>query len=189
VLRCLLLACAAVTACKRGAKTPEEAYHRFVEAVRTKNPEQLYQTLDLPTRWSWMTIRRAHREAYDILLSNLPEGPGRDQATRRFEAGAHSESEAALFAEELTDTRWEELGRAIASAPAAPALTAVAADEQEARLPGGRALRFRRGSDGRWGYSGLSTEAEERKLRAMADLETIRSNAADQERAATRAGR
>jgi hypothetical protein len=185
----LVLAVGALGACKRGAKTPEEAYHRLVEAVRTKQAEQLYQALDLPTRWSWMTIRRTHREAYDILLSNLPEGRERDQATRRFEAGALSESDAALFAEAFTDAGWRDLARQLGSSPAPPALTAIGPDEQEARPAGGAPLRFRRGSDGRWGYSGLAEEAEDRKRRAVIDLETIRNNAADQERAATRSGR
>ena len=43
--------------------------------------------------------------------------------------------------------------------------------------------------DGQWGWSGLAAEADENKRRAVADLEIIRNNAADQERAATRAGR
>jgi hypothetical protein len=188
LLTCLL-AGATLTACKRGAKTPDEAYHLLVEAVRTKNAAQLYDSLDLETRWSWMTIRRTHREAYDILLSNLPEGRERDQATRRFEAGALSESDRTLFAEELSPQRWEELTRLLGPSPGQPALAAIGPDEQEARTGGDQVLRFRRGSDGRWGFSGLSAEAEERKRRAVVDLETIRNNAADQERAASRAGR
>ncbi len=185
----VLLAAATVCACNRGAKTPEEAYHRLVQAVSAKRADDLYRVLDLPTRWSLMTIRKTHREAYDILLSNLPEGPARDQATRRFEAGALSEDEATLFAEEMSEARWAELGRLLGPSRAAPPLVAVGPDEQEALPAGGSPLRFRRGTDGRWGYSGFSAEAEERKRRAVIDLETIRNNAADQERAASRAGK
>jgi hypothetical protein len=189
LLRCLLclLTFAAVGACKRGSKTPEEAYQRFVEAVQSKQPERLYQALDLETRWSWMTIRRSHREAYDILLSNLPEGPERDQATRRFEAGALSDDDAALFAEQLTEQRWQELARGLP--PAQPPLQAVSDSERRAELGEGRSLLFRRGPDGRWGFAGLAAEAEEKKRRADADLQIIRNNAADQERAAARAGK
>ncbi len=182
-----LIAAAGIGACKRGPKTPEEAYHRFVEAVRTRRPDQLYRALDLETRWSWMTIRRAHREAYDILLSNLPPGHERDQATRRFEAGAHSEDDASLFAEQLAPQRWDELSRGLPDGP--PPLVAGADDERRVSLADGRSLSFRRGPDGRWGFAGLAAEAEEKKRRAVADLEIIRNNAADQERAATRAGR
>jgi hypothetical protein len=186
LLVCLLML-AGGGACKGGPKTPEEAYIRFVEAVRTKEAEQLYRALDLETRWSWMTIRRAHREAYDILLSNLPPGRERDQATRRFEAGALSEDDAALFAENLPDGRWQELERGLPPSP--PALKSTSDNERQAPLLDGRSLPFRRGPDGRWGFAGLAAEAEEKKRRAVADLEIIRNNAADQERAATRAGK
>jgi hypothetical protein len=186
-----LLLSGAAAGCKRGAKTPEEAYHRFVQAVQGKDAEQLYRSLDLETRWSWMTIRRAQREAYDILLSNLPEGQEREQATRRFEAGALSEDDAALFAESFPADGWADLAQRLPASGGAPALVEVGPDERE--VAGGtsadRRLRFRRGSDGRWGFSGLAAEAEARKRRAAADLETIRNNAADQERAATRAGK
>jgi hypothetical protein len=185
-----LLLSGAAAGCKRGAKTPEEAYHRFVQAVQGKDAEQLYSALDLETRWSWMTIRRAHREAYDILLSNLPEGREREQATRRFEAGALSENEAALFAESFPAEGWSQLAQRLPPTGSAPAMAKVGPDERE--VAGGaadRRLRFKLGSDGRWGFSGLSAEAEERKRRAIADLEAIRHNAADQERAATRAAK
>jgi hypothetical protein len=51
------------------------------------------------------------------------------------------------------------------------------------------ALTFRRGQDGSWGFSGLAADAEEEKRRATVDLEQVRTNAADLERAAIRAGR
>jgi hypothetical protein len=191
LLACLLVALGAAAGCKRGAKTPEEAYHRLVEAVKAKDPDRLYRALDLETRWSWMTIRRSHREAYDILLSNLPEGPERDRATRRFEAGALSEDEASLFREHLTDERWHDLGAGLDGV--APTLRPVPGPEQEnevqAELTPGRSLRFRRGPDGRWGFTGFAALAEEEKRRAIIDLEIIRSNAADLERAASRAGK
>jgi hypothetical protein len=191
LLACLLLTVGAAGACKRGAKTPEEAYHRFVEAVRTKNVERLYGALDLETRWSWMTIRRAHREAYDILLSNLPEGQERDQATRRFEAAALSEDDVSLFRDHLGQERWDERWPALAAGlpPTPPGFRPAGENEVEIELSPGRSLRFRKGSDGRWGFSGFAADADERKRRAVADLEIIRNNAADQERAATRAAR
>ena len=35
-----------------------------------------------------MTVQRCQREAYDIVLSNFPEGADRESKLRRFEAGA-----------------------------------------------------------------------------------------------------
>ncbi len=63
-------------------------------------------------------------------------------------------------------------------------------DAAQVATADGRLLPFRRGpKDGRWGFSGLATEAEQAKRRAIADLELIQKSAADYERAATRAGK
>ena len=158
--------------------------------MASRDAGQLYAALDLETRWSWMSVRRAHREAYDIVLSNFPEGPAREQQLRRFEAGALAENEAALFAQVFPAARWDELGRGL---PTNAAIEAVGEREARVTVPGteagSRTLSFRRGDDGSWGFAGLAAEAEAQKLRAGADLDLVRTNAADLERAATRAGR
>jgi hypothetical protein len=189
VLASAVLAGALSAGCRRGARSPEAAYARFAEAVKTRDGKRLYDALDLETRWSWMTVRRAHREAYDIILSNFPEGPERDQRSRRYEAAAQSDSEAALFAEQLAPPRWEELTAAIRGLPDQPPLQPAGAGEMTVAPATGAPLRFRKGQDGRWGYAGLAAEAEDRKRRASADLELTRSSAADFERAAARAGK
>ena len=171
--RLLLLAALAGTlagsACRRGARSEEQARARLAEAVKARDGEKLYAALDLPTRHSWMSIRRAHREAYDIILSNFPEGPERERQIARYEPAALSENEAALFAEQLTAARWRELD-AVLTGPAAK-------------------LELRKSDDGTWGFAGFAAESEERKRRAAADLDLIRSSAADFERAATRGGK
>jgi hypothetical protein len=165
----LLAAAVAGGGCKRSARTAAEARARLAEAVKDRDGEKLYAALDLPTRWSWMTVRRAHREAYDIILSNFPEGAERERQIARFEAGALSVSEAALFAEQMTPARWQELDRQL-TGPAE-------------KLPLGK------GEDGSWGYAGYDTEGEDRKRRASADLELMRTTAADFEKAAARSGK
>jgi len=179
---------AGLPACNRGAKSPEEAYARFAQAVKAGDGQKLYAALDTDTRWSWMGVRRAHREAYDIVLSNFPEGPEREQRTRRFESAALSENEARLFAAELPPGRMSQLAREL---PAQPKFQPgpAGADEVVVPLAGGGTLAFRRGKDRRWGYAGFATDADDRKRRAWADLESIRNAAADFERAAARAGR
>ena len=165
----MVTAGATAAGCKRGARTPEKARARLAEAVQLRDGEKLYAALELGTRWSWMSVRRAHREAYDIILSNFPEGPERDRQIARYEAAAVSDSEAALFAEQMTPARWQELDAKLAGKP--------------------EALEIRQGPDGTWGYAGFSAEGEDRKRRAAADLELIRSSAADFERAAARSGK
>src|SRR5262245_54106478 len=82
--------------CARGASTPEEAYRRLAAAVTAKDAGALFDALDQETRWSWMTVQRSHREAYDVVLSIFPEGPDRTRQLGRFEAGATSENARAL---------------------------------------------------------------------------------------------
>jgi hypothetical protein len=189
------LALWASQACSGRARTPEEAVARLQSAVAARDVGQLFAALDLETRWSWMSVRRAQRESYDIVLSNFPEGPAREQQLRRFEAGALSESDADLFAHVFPVGRWDDLKRDLAPiGNGSPSVERV--NDNEARLPGaaiaGRSatdLKFRRGEDGGWGFAGLAAEAEEEKRRFTADLEQVRTNAADLERAAIRAGR
>lgn len=175
--------------CSRTAKTPEEAYRRLTEAVAARDGERLFEALDLDTRWSWMSIQRAHREGYDITLSNFPEGHERERQLRRFEAGAHSESAAALFAKELPAARWGELAAALGSGPASAIV--ITGDTAEAKSGAGKKLSFRKSQDKNWGwgYAGLAGEAEQLKRRALYDLELIRAGAADYERAAARGAR
>ena len=60
--------------CRQKAKTPAEAYKRLTAAVNAGDGGALFDALDQETRWNWMSIQKFHREAYDIVLSNYPEG-------------------------------------------------------------------------------------------------------------------
>ena len=184
------LGCALLCGCKGDAKTPQEAADRFVQAVRDRNAKDLFAVLDLQTRWSLMSIRRAHREAYDIVLSNFPEGPARAQQLRRFENGALAQDEATLFVPFMTPARWEALAAAL---PASAGLTKPTLQDGGSSasfaVAGKAPLVFRRGEDGSWGYAGYAAELEAQTRKATNDLEVIRTSAADYERAATRSGR
>jgi hypothetical protein len=72
VLLVTLATVAAGAGCHHPAKTPDEAYRRFRAAVTAGDGAALFDALDQPTRWAWMTIQKVHREAYDIVLSNYP---------------------------------------------------------------------------------------------------------------------
>jgi len=69
----------AVGGCRHKSKTPEEAFQRFAAAVHAGDGAALFDALDQSARWDLMTIQKYHREAYDIVLSNYPEGPVRDR--------------------------------------------------------------------------------------------------------------
>jgi hypothetical protein len=174
----------------RGAKTPAEAKARLAAAVAARDPARLWDALDLDTQWSWMTVLRAGRESYDITLSNLPEGQQRERMIRRFQPAATSEDAAHLFAKSLGAELWPSLaGQLSAAGDRAPDVNA-AGTEAEILWPGGRLLfrKTRRSAFG-WGFAGLAAEADALKRVASGDLEALRTNAADWERAAARGSR
>jgi hypothetical protein len=190
--------------CRRQAHSAEQALARLQNVVANRDPAALYDVLDQRSRWAWMTIQKSHREAYDIILSNYPEGPERERELRRFQKGAVLGSARALFAEELGQGALAQLASPLPpvqrfeTVAATPAAAAPAADPdrqsaeelvREAILTDGTRLPFRRGPDGGWGYSGLARTSAERQNRALHDVELVRASAADYERAAARSGR
>jgi hypothetical protein len=172
---------------QRGCKTPEEAKARLAAAVATRDPARLWGALDLDTQWSWMAIHRAGRESYDITLSNLPEGQQRERMIRRFAPAATSQNAADLFAKSLAVDLWPTLAGQLAAAGDRAPVVNAAGSEAEVLWPAGRLL-FRRTSRPAfgWGFAGLAAEAEALKRVAHGDLESLRTNAADYERAAAR---
>ena len=178
----------AAGACSK-AKTPEQAQSRLCQAVAAGDPAALFEALDTQTRWDWMTVQKSHREAYDIILSNYPEGAERDRELRRFERGATLGSGRALFVEEAGRTALGDARLREACAPGAHLERGP--DDHHAAIIAASGARapLLLGPKDTWGYSALAEDAEDRRRRALADVDQIRLNAADYERAATRAGR
>jgi hypothetical protein len=184
----ILLPMLLLSACwQRGCKTPADAKARLLAAVAARDPARLWGALDLDTQWSWMTIHRAGRESHDITLSNFPEGQQRERMIRRFAPAATSENAAQLFAKSLPADLWPNLAAQLAAAGDRTPVVNAAGSEAEIVWPTGRLL-FRKTSKPAfgWGFAGLAAEAEALKRAASADLEALRTNAADYERAATR---
>ena len=136
-----------------------------------------------------MTIQKYHREAYDIVLSNYPEGPVREREKGRFEHAAT----ALVGARAVPHRR-----RRPALLPTlVPLAQGIPRDRARARRDGqatavldnGQRVPLARGEDGGWGFAGLAKQAEDDKNRAYHDLEVVRASAADYERAAARAAK
>ena len=170
----------------RGPSTPEEAHRVLCRAVADKDASALFKALDQNTRWHWMTTQKSHREGYDIILSNYPEGVERDRQLRRFERGATLGSGRALFVEEVGTAALPGLAEACVSGTRIE----LGADKATAAAvtPAGKRFPFARGTRG-WGYAGFLDDSEDRQKRALGDVEQVRLNAADFERAAARAAR
>jgi hypothetical protein len=183
----LFLVLVTVYGCAPKAKSPEEAYRWFSKAVTTRDGGALFDALDQPTRWAWMTVQKWHREAYDIVISNYPEGPERERELRRFEKAATAGSARELFKIEVAPGLLPMLVPLVV--PNTTVEIEPPGDVAEIVLPAGGRVRFARGSRGGWGFAGLEPDAEERKTRAYHDLEQVRANAADYERAAARGAR
>jgi len=178
------LALAGAASCSK-ARTPEEGYRRFCKAVTAGDAPALFEALDQKSRWAWMTVQKSHREAYDIILSNYPEGPERDREVRRFERDATLGSGRAAFVDEVG--RGAIGGLRPACAGSARIEAASDGATATAVLASGAKVALRIGpEDKSWGYAGYADDAEDRQKRALADVDQVRASAADYERAAAR---
>lgn len=174
----------------KGPKTPAEAHARLTAAVSAHDGDLLWNALDQDTRWSWMSIERAWREAYDITQSAVPEGAERARLLARFEPGATSENAQVLFRRMLEPDDWKQAASLLAAAGTArPQLAANGETAEISTSAGALVYRKARNRYWGWGYAGLAARAEQIKRTASADLERMRSDAADYERAATRGAR
>jgi hypothetical protein len=185
----LLLATGAVAVGCGKAKTPEEAYRRFSRAIVQRDGAALFDALDQSSRWALMTVQKWHREAYDIVISNYPQGPERERELRRFEKGATASSARELFKTDVAPPLLPMLAPLVVAPQETKIEIEPPGDVAEVVLPSGGRVRFARGQNGGWGFAGLAPDAEARKTRAYHDLEQVRANAADYERAAARGAR
>jgi hypothetical protein len=150
----------------------------------------LWNALDQDTRWSWMTIARAWREAYDITQSVVPEGPERTRLLARFAPGASSENAQTLFAKMLTPEDWTTSQALVSAAgPRLPEPSPSGETSEIATSVGALVYRKAHSRFWGWGYSGLAARAYQIRRTASADLDRMRRDAADYERAATRGAR
>ncbi len=180
---------AASAGCRHKNKSPAEAYRRFSEAVTAGDGGALWDALDQESRWAFMTVQKWHREAYDIVLSNYPEGPEREKERRRFEQRRHRVQRA----------------RAVHRATLAPTLLPMFQPLvlPERQHPAGAGRRSR-GGRARLGAADRAVARQGRRLGLRRpgrsaprttrtaryhDLEVVRASAADYERAAARAGK
>ena len=172
------------------AQSPAEAHLRLRAALASHDGALLWSSLDQDTRWSWMTAQRAWREAYDITQSVVPEGPERSRLLARFEPGATSESAQALFARMLVPEDWASSQALVTAAGArVPELSPTGETAEIATSAGKLVFHKAHNRYWGWGFSGLGARGEQLMRNASADLERMRKDAADYERAATRGAR
>ena len=184
----LLAGLASLAGCRHKSKSPEDAYQRFATAVKAGDGATLFDALDQDTRWALMTIQKWHREAYDIVLSNYPEGPEREREKNRFEEAATASSARELFRATAAPHLMPQLGALVLDPPVSFDHS-LGDDRVAAVLANGTRIPFAHTASGGWGFSGLAQRTEADKNRAYHDLEVVRASAADYERAAARAAK
>jgi hypothetical protein len=185
----VLLLVSSAASCRHGAKDPTAAYRQLATAVNAGDGGALFDALDQKARWAFMSVQKWHREAYDIVLSNYPEGPVREREKHRFEHAATATSARELFKADVAPGLLPKLAPLVAAAGDPSVEMAPSGSEAAVVLASGARVPFARGSRGGWGYAGFDEQAEDQKLRAYHDLEVVRSSAADYERAAARNAR
>jgi len=181
----------AVASCGPGrARTPTEAHERLASALAAHDSTRLWNALDQDTQWSWMSTQRAWRECYDITQSAVPEGTERARLLARFEPGANAENAKALFAAMLSPDDWKLAETLVAATGARQPLLDPSGESARIDTPRG-ALVYRKAHNRYWGwgFGGLADRADQVKRTASADLDRMRTDAADYERAATRGAR
>jgi hypothetical protein len=186
----LLLTLTSIACGPRGARTPAEAHARLAAALRAHDAQLLWNALDQDTQWSWMSIQRAWRECYDITQSVVPEGPERARLLARFEPGATSDGAKALFTRMLAPEDWTLVASLVGAAGARqPELAPTGETSTIVTDAGTLVYRKAHNRYWGWGFTGLAAKAEQLKRTASADLDRMRADAADYERAATRGSR
>jgi len=142
----MMVALAAAPVGCHKAKTPAEAYKRLTAAVNANDGGALFDALDQETRWNWMSIQKFHREAYDIVLSNFPEGEIRERETRRFERAATAPTARDLFIADAAPRVLPMLRPLVLSG--APIEAGETPDDAAAVLASGARVPLHRGKDG-----------------------------------------
>jgi hypothetical protein len=175
----LVLCLSILCACK--PRSPEATFESVSTALQNDNAEALFETLDLDTRWSWMTVQRYQRESYDIVMSNYPQGAERETQLRRLEFGALAQSAAELYA----SAEGKQQLAALKKIWPQSAQWSRKGDEASTPDREGNPLVFRL-KEGRWGLTKFGEEADLLKKRAASDIDVIKTNATDFERAARR---
>src|SRR5204863_10007744 len=109
---------------------------------------------------------------------------------RRSDGGAARSSGRAVLGEEAGRAALVDPAK-LRDACAAGARIEAGADAHQATVvgPAGGRAPLLLGPKGTWGYAGFAEDADDRQKRALADVDQVRRNAADYERAATRSAR
>lgn len=168
--------------CQDGpAESTEEAYLRLLTACEKDDAARLFDALDTATQWSVESVQRDQREMRRLITESYPPGD-RERALSRIPTACEEPVEHPRRYFRRLDgvgERLAEIKRRMFAGFGQPIGTVHGkAGDADVWRAGGSIFHFARDGKGRWGWSELSAEWEQAKLRAAHDLETVRENAA-----------
>jgi hypothetical protein len=180
----VLVAALAMPSCRRREewhppKKPEEAGERAAAAARGRQLDRLFRLLDKNSRWSLMSVHKAHREICKLVRGHYPKAR-QPRELRRCHPAERARDVEAFFVDyfkrhpELLEplTRFRPPGKRAGSKDPPP--RSPAPDRVEL-VSGAQRLAVCQG-DGAWWYCGLREAFDELKLKATRDLTTVREN-------------
>jgi len=180
----VLVALAGLPACKRPARTPEEAFRRVERAVAAGNAADFYRALDRRSRDEISSVYTDERTQRTIIRAKYPEAAAGPALAKLEEAAADDALhyfEKVNARQKIVERYRKRLGSVsgpILTKPDGPNAVWVARKD-------GMPFRFVHDSDGSWGFSELDAEWSLEKDRASHAVKTVRDNATLYEKAGT----
>jgi hypothetical protein len=174
---CALLLVLSAPGCKRGPKTPEEAFTTLERAIAAGDAAAFYKLLDGQTRSSIADTYEKERLQRTLIEAKFPEAE-RPKALERLAAAGEPDAEKyfiKIAAERKVVTSYRKrLGSVSGDVKTKPD---DAGDVWVARADG-MPFKFGKSLDGSWGFVELRTEWALEKDRATHAVKTLRDNAA-----------
>lgn len=170
----LLLFC--VAGCKRGPKTPEEAFALLERSVAAGDAAGFYRVLDGQTRSSIADTYEKERLQRTLIEAKFPEAE-RPRALERLTAAAEPDAEK-YFVKLAGERKLVPSYRKRLGSVSGPVMKKPEGDDVWVARQDGMPFRFGKGLDGSWGFVELRTEWALEKDRATHAVKTLRDNAA-----------
>jgi hypothetical protein len=175
------LSVALASGCKRGPKTPEEAFLKLERAVAAGDAADFYKLLDGQTRSLVADTYEKERLQRTVILAKFPQAE-QQKALAELEAAGEPDAER-YFIKVATAQRFVTGYRKRLGSVSGPVQTKPGGADVWVARQDGMPFRFAKNLDGSWGFVELRAEWALSKDRATHAVKTVRENAALYEKA------
>ena len=179
----IVAAVLALAGCKRGPKTPEEAFRKLERAVAAGDAADFFKLLDGQTRSLVADTHEKQRLQRTVILAKYPAAE-QAKALAELEAAAEPDAER-YFVKVARAQRTVEAYRKRLGSVSGPVMQKPDGADVWVARQDGMPFRFAKNLDGSWGFVELRAEWKLEKDRATHAVNTARENAALYEKAGT----